>query len=186
MTRGQEGPVVCTRYAVPRRAPLHRARRVRDTAAMRAPVLTPASVAAAAPPAAPAPHRPTPTGRPSWYGTAMAREERSWLSATGDVELFAGNTFATGFSRLSDAEQHARAASDGARGAVLVMEVRDPKDHRATYWLARSYNAESQAGTGLVVGQTHLDTAPAHCTQWHPEVRALIDGNVRVSATPSE
>ena len=123
----------------------------------------------------PGPHQPTPTNRPSWYGDRVGREERSWFSKTGDVELFAGNTFATSFSRIDAAVRHARTASDGEAGAVFVMRVVDPKTHDARYWLTRAYNAEQVHGAGLVVGQTQLDGREKGFSNFHPEVAALAD-----------
>lgn len=127
-------------------------------------------------------HRPTPTGRPSWYGTEIGREDRSVFSATGDVSLRAGNTFPTTFATLAAAVQHARAASAGDAGAVAVFGPRDRDAHRGVYWLARSYNVE-RTGGALELRQTHL-TGREHVAQWHPEARLLIDGAVALGPVP--
>lgn len=125
----------------------------------------------------------TPSGRPQWYGQALAKQERSWFSRTGDVQLYAGNTFPTSFSRFADAVEHARAASTGEKGAVFVMRPRHVGDdsgahhHRHPFFLTRSYNAEYTRDKGLYVGQTQLD-GQERLSDWHPTVEAVVDGPV--------
>lgn len=136
---------------------------------------------ATSPGAAGAPlHDVTPTGRPSWYGRRVGREERSWLSRTGDVELFAGNTFPTGFATASAALEHAMAAArDRASGSVLVFDAgaaaaREAADG-ARWFLARCYNVEHEAGTGLVLGRSSFGGSE-RLTSWHPEVAYVVSG----------
>lgn len=130
------------------------------------------------------PHKPTPTGRPSWYGRSIGREDRSIFSDTGDVFLRAGNTFPTTFATLAAAVKHARSASAGMAGAVAVFGPRDSSTHRGAYWLARAYNVERVDGR-LMLGQTHLD-GTEHVVQWHPEARLVIDGAVALGPVPTQ
>lgn len=122
-------------------------------------------------------HDTTPTGLPSWYGQKVGREERSWLSKTGDVELFIGNTFGISYGSYKAAVAKAVEASPPGEGAVLVMSPVGHDVHAGRFYLARPYNAEYKVGTGLVVGRTHVDGAEKY-SNWHPEVHAVVDGNV--------
>lgn len=136
---------------------------------------------AAHPPTNPHPgHDTTPTGRPSWYGDKVGREERSWLSRTGDVELFAGNTFGVPHATLGDAIDRGREASQGKLGAVFVMRPASDDAHAGSYWLTRGYNAEHVKGRGLYVGQTHFDGSEK-LTNLHRELFAVVDGDVLVT-----
>ena len=130
------------------------------------------------------PHRPTPTGRPSWYGRTIGLEDRSIFSDTGDVLWRAGNTFPTSFPTLVAAVQHARAARSGGAGAIAVFGPRDTGTHRGVYWLARAYNVERVDGR-LVLGQTHLD-GTEHLRRWHPEARLVVDGSIALGPVPGQ
>lgn len=105
---------------------------------------------------------------PSWFEQRLALEDRPWTSYTGDVNWVAGRTFQTRFDQLPAAVEHARSASDGAAGAVAVME------HSDHFYLARSYNAE-KSGFGLEMRQTQLD-GPERLSQLHPDLRVVVDG----------
>lgn len=121
-------------------------------------------------------HDTTPTGRPSWYGDRIGREERSWLSRTGDVELLAGNTFGRSFHSFCDATARAREASADGQGAVAIFSPSGHDVHAGRFYLARVYNAEHLRGQGLIIGRSHFDGDEKGFSNWHPELHAVVDG----------
>lgn len=132
----------------------------------------------AQPPTNPHPgHDSTPTGMPSWYGAKLGREERSWLSKTGDVELLAGNTFGVPYPTFGAAVDRARSASAEGAGAVFVMRPAPRDAHAGEFWLTRSYNAEYTEDRGLYVGRSHFDGSEKGFSNFHPEVTAVVDGD---------
>lgn len=121
-------------------------------------------------------HNTTPTGLPSWYGDHVGREERSWLSRTGDVDLLAGNTFRRTYHAFDEAVARARTASEDGQGAVAIFSPSGHDVHAGRFYLARLYNAEHLPGAGLIIGRSHFDGSEKGFSGWHPEVHAVVDG----------
>lgn len=118
---------------------------------------------------------PTPVALPSLYGQPLGREERSWRTRTGDVDLLAGRTFPTTFRSIDAALKHAREASAGDRGAVFILHP----NHRGPYLLARSYNAEHHVGRGYVIEQSSFDGSEKF-SGFHDAVTAIVDGDFAI------
>lgn len=104
---------------------------------------------------------------PSWYGQRIGREQRSWLSSTGDVDLLAGRTFPTSFADFDAAREHAAKASAKA-GAVAIMW------HGERFFITRAYNAELERGR-FVLGQTQAERVGQRYTHLHRQLLALVD-----------
>ncbi len=115
-------------------------------------------------------HHHTPRGTPSWYGTSLAREHRSWLSRTGDVDLLAGRTFPTGARSLGQAIDQAREATAESVGALAILQ------HRDQFHVARLYNAEWVPGQGLMILRSDLDGVERRIDSLNPSLRAIVDG----------
>lgn len=126
-------------------------------------------------------HATTPTGLPSWYGQHVGREQRNWLSKTGDVDLLAGNTFGNSYSSYRSAEIRAREASADGQGAVLIMSPSGHDVHAGRFYLARAYNAEYVKDKGLWVGRSQID-GTEKLGSWHPEAHALVSGDIVTGA----
>ena len=95
-------------------------------------------------------------------------QERSRLSATGSVNVYAGRRFPSSFDSMQAALERAAAASDVGRGAVAVLERGD------RFYLARAYNAEYGIRRGWHVVQSQLAGERGQLRDLHPDLRALV------------
>jgi hypothetical protein len=111
--------------------------------------------------------------RPNWYGTPLVREDRSWFSATGDRDVLAGKTFPTTYATYMDAAHAAQRASEGPRGAVMVMRP----ESAGRYYLVRAYEPVWNGRAGYHIAQAAID-GHERLGSWHPAAKLIVDGDV--------
>jgi hypothetical protein len=105
---------------------------------------------------------------PTWYGKEIAREDRPWYTATGDVKLVAGRTFPEAFPTFKEAFLHSKERSQAEDGAVAVLE------DNGQFYLSRLYNAEHSFKDGLHMERTQAGRSRS-ISRVNPEARAITD-----------